>query len=69
MELSVCDDGAPVEENIVDTLFKQHISEGSGMGIGLYQAAIMAHTFGFELELSRNETGKVCFTLFQHLED
>jgi hypothetical protein len=39
------------------------------MGIGLYQAAIMAHTFGFELELSRNETGKVCFTLFQHLED
>jgi len=69
MELSVCDDGAPVEENIVGTLFKQHITGGSGMGIGLYQAAIMAHTFGFELELSRNETGKVCFTLFQHLQD
>ncbi len=69
MELSVCDDGAPVEENIVATLFKQHITGGSGMGIGLYQAAIMAHTFGFELELSQNQSGKVCFTLFQHLED
>jgi len=69
MKLSVCDDGTPVAENIVDTLFKQHIKDGSGMGIGLYQAAIMAHTFGFELELSRNESGKVCFTLFQHLQD
>jgi hypothetical protein len=36
------------------------------MGIGLYQAAIMAHTFGFELELSENEPGRVCFNLFQH---
>ena len=39
------------------------------MGIGLYQAAIMAHTFGFELELNQNDTDKVCFNLFQHLAD
>ena len=67
--LSVCDDGVPVVENIKDTLFKQPVSSGTGMGIGLYQAAIMAHTFGFELELSQNEPGKVCFNLFQHLAD
>ena len=65
--LSVCDDGVPVEEGITATLFKQPVSSGAGMGIGLYQSAIMAHTFGFELELSHNEAGKVCFNLFQHL--
>ena len=67
--LSVCDDGVAVEEKIEDNLFKQPVSSGTGMGIGLYQATIMAHTFGFELELSQNEPGKVCFNLFQHLAD
>jgi len=43
------------------------VSSGSGMGIGLYQSAIMAHAFGYELELSQNEPGRVCFNLFQHL--
>jgi signal transduction histidine kinase len=65
--LSVCDDGVPVEESIEGNLFKHPISSGTGMGIGLYQAAIMAHTFGFELDLSQNDTGKVCFNLYQHL--
>jgi signal transduction histidine kinase len=65
--LSVCDDGVPVEESIEGNLFKHPVSSGTGMGIGLYQAAIMAHTFGFELDLSQNDTGKVCFNLYQHL--
>ena len=67
MLLSVCDDGIPVEENIGANLFKQPVSSGTGMGIGLYQAAIMAHSFGFELELSQNDPGKICFNLFQPL--
>ena len=66
ISLSVCDDGIAVEENIEETLFKQPASSGSGMGIGLYQAAIMAHTFDFELKLDQNESGRVCFNLFQH---
>jgi K+-sensing histidine kinase KdpD len=66
IQLSVCDDGVVVEESIEENLFKQPASSGSGMGIGLYQAAIMAHTFGFELELGENEPGRVCFNLFQH---
>ena len=67
--LSVCDDGIAVDKSIENNLFKQPVSSGTGMGIGLYQAAIMAHTFGFELELSQNELGKVCFNLIQHLAD
>jgi hypothetical protein len=39
------------------------------MGIGLYQSAIMAHAFNYELELSQNDPGRVCFNLFQHLAD
>jgi hypothetical protein len=39
------------------------------MGIGLYQSTIMARAFNFELELSQNDEGRVCFNLFQHLRD
>jgi len=66
ISLSVCDDGTAVEKSIEENLFKQPASSGSGMGIGLYQAAIMAHTFGFELKLDQNEPGQVCFNLFQY---
>ncbi|MFA9421203.1 MAG: sensor histidine kinase [Gammaproteobacteria bacterium] len=66
ISLSVCDDGIAVEESIEENLFRQPASSGSGMGIGLYQAAIMAHTFGFELKLDQNESGRVCFSLSQH---
>ncbi len=67
--LSVCDDGSSVDSIIEANLFNQPVSSGSGMGIGLYQSTIMAGAFNFELELSQNEAGKVCFTLFQHLSD
>jgi signal transduction histidine kinase len=67
--LSVCDDGSPVESIIEASLFNQPVSSGNGMGIGLYQSAIMARAFNFELELSQNEAGKVCFNLFQLLRD
>ncbi len=65
--LSVCDDGNAIPSNIETDLFFQPVSSGSGMGIGLYQSAIMANAFNFELELSQNESGRVCFNLFQHL--
>ena len=67
--LSICDNGDAIESEIENTLFAQPVSSGSGMGIGLYQAAIMAHAFQFELELSQNERGRVCFNLFQHLAE
>ncbi len=67
--LSVCDDGDAIAPEIEENLFQQPVSSGSGMGIGLYQAAIMAHAFNYELELSQNEPGRVCFNLFQHLAE
>ncbi len=67
--LSVCDDGEAIAAEIESSLFTKPVSSGSGMGIGLYQSAIMAHAFNYELELSQNESGKVCFNLFQHLSD
>ncbi len=67
--LSVCDDGDAIAPEIEQELFQQPVASGSGMGIGLYQAAIMAHAFNYELELSQNEPGRVCFNLFQHLAE
>ena len=63
--LSVCDNGAEIEPEIEHSLFAQPVSSGDGMGIGLYQSAIMAQAFNYELELSQNESGRVCFNLFQ----
>ncbi len=67
--LSVCDNGDALESEIEKSLFTQPVSSGSGMGIGLYQAAIMATAFNFELELSQNEAGRVCFNLFQQMSE
>ena len=67
--LSVCDNGNKMEKEIEENLFHQPVSSGLGMGIGLYQASIMANAFNFELELSQNEDGRVCFNLFQHFSD
>jgi len=67
--LSVCDDGDAITAEIERSLFAQPVSSGSGMGIGLYQSAIMALAFNYELELSQNEPGRVCFNLFQQLSE
>ena len=67
--LSVCDDGDAIGADIESSLFTKPVSSGSGMGIGLYQSSIMAQAFNFELELSQNETGRVCFNLYQHQSD
>ena len=67
--LSVCDDGDAIPPEIENNLFAQPVSSGTGMGIGLYQSAIMAHAFNYELELSQNERGRVCFNLYQQTAD
>lgn len=64
--ISVCDDGCVVGEESLENLFKKPVSSGQGMGIGLYQSAIMANTFNFELDLINNKHGAVCFSLVQH---
>ena len=65
--ITVCDDGEKMHEELENELFNKPVSSGQGMGIGLYQSAFMARTFNYELELANNQSGKVCFSLFQHL--
>jgi K+-sensing histidine kinase KdpD len=65
--VTVCDNGEQMNPDLESNIFIKPISSGEGMGIGLYQSAIMARSFNFELELANNENGRVCFSLFQHL--
>ncbi len=65
--VTVCDNGSQVKADLESNLFIKPVSSGEGMGIGLYQSAIMARSFNFELELASNEKGRVCFSLFQHI--
>lgn len=67
--LTVCDDGKAMDVDMENQLFNKPVSSGQGMGIGLYQSAIMARTFNYELELANNRDHRVCFSLFQHLAD
>lgn len=64
--VTVCDNGSKIEPEVENQLFNKPVSSGQGMGIGLYQSAIMARSYNFELELANNEPGKVCFSLYQH---
>ena len=61
--LSVCDTGSKIEGAVASHLFREPIERGTGLGIGLYQAAKQAQQAGYRLELGRNVAGDVRFTL------
>ena len=63
--LIVCDSGTAAPDEVADKLFHAPVSTHDGLGIGLYQAAKQARGLGYDLELSRNLDGEVCFTLWQ----
>jgi signal transduction histidine kinase len=63
VELRVCDTGRAVRAELVATLLRAPVGSGSGLGIGLYQAARQAEASGYLLELSQNRDGEVCFVL------
>jgi hypothetical protein len=61
--LAVCDNGSAVPEELARALFRAPVASGSGLGIGLYQAARQAEAQGYRLALEKNEDGQVCFAL------
>lgn len=63
--LSIRDTGSAIPSGAVDGLFRQPVtnSRRGGFGIGLYQAARQAEQQGYELVLTANEPGNVCFEL------
>ncbi|MDX8386471.1 MAG: sensor histidine kinase [Gallionella sp.] len=65
LRLIVCDSGSAVPKHTASKLLQNVVVSENGLGIGLYQAARWATQAGYMLELSSNETGKVCFEL-QH---
>jgi signal transduction histidine kinase len=63
--LRVCDSGAAVSPELAATLLRAPVSSRNGLGIGLYQAARLAESGGYRLELESNRDGRVCFALIQ----
>jgi len=61
--LQICDNGAPVPSEIAKSLFRGPVPSESGLGVGLYQAAAFAGKSGYQLALTDNREGRVCFEL------
>ncbi|HVY06068.1 MAG TPA: ATP-binding protein [Burkholderiales bacterium] len=61
--LSVCDDGNAIPDTLAAQLFHSPVQSNSGLGVGIYQVARFAREQGYELALSGNDTGRVCFSL------
>lgn len=63
LQLTVCDDGSPIPEDIFNNLFNQPVPSRDGFGIGLYHVVKhLAHT-GYKLNVTENKEGEVCFEL------
>jgi signal transduction histidine kinase len=63
VELRVCDSGSAVPEKFAGSLLRAPLQSATGLGIGLYQAARLAESLGYLLELASNRDGEVCFVL------
>jgi len=63
LELRVCDSGAAIPAEAVETLLRAPAASAAGLGIGLYQAARLAESRGYRLRLESNLDGQVCFVL------
>lgn len=62
-ELEFADNGSPIPEEIVRNLFSVPVNSKNGLGVGLYQAAQHAKSAGYQLCLTENRMGRVCFRL------
>ena len=63
VRVEVRDSGSAVAPAIARTLFREPIERDGGLGIGLYHAARHAQQAGYEVALTENGGGGVCFTL------
>jgi hypothetical protein len=52
-----------VPPETASSLLRAPVRSDNGLGIGLYQAARQAQAGGFELSLTANRDGEVCFAL------
>jgi hypothetical protein len=61
--VTICDSGSRIADNISKELLSGVINSDNGLGIGLYQACKHARKFGYDLKLTNNQHGRVCFEL------
>jgi signal transduction histidine kinase len=59
--IDVTDTGKPIDKEVKNHLFKKHVSSNSGMGVGLYHAALDAQQAGYALCIASNVKGAVSF--------
>ncbi|MDP2785960.1 MAG: sensor histidine kinase, partial [Sulfurimicrobium sp.] len=61
--LTVCDDGSGLDETLAAQLLSAPVQSDNGLGVGLYQAERLARQEGYQLALTSNQSGRVCFEL------
>jgi hypothetical protein len=61
--LGICDNGNAIPDDKAKLILKEPLQSHNGLGIGLYQAAIQAEGLGYQITLTSNLDGKVCFEL------
>jgi hypothetical protein len=67
--LSVEDSGSAIAATLKDDLLQAPVPSANGLGVGLYQSALLACGTGYRLSLDENIDGCVRFTLQQEADD
>jgi len=62
-QLLISDNGNKIPDDKANIILKEPVNSDNGLGIGLYQAARQAESFGYLLTLKSNQEGNVCFEL------
>ena len=65
LHLSVTDTGSAIAPQVYPHLFNEVVSSNDGFGIGLYQSYELAKNHGYELMISDNTEGNICFNLMK----
>ena len=66
--LSVEDSGSAIAANLKDDLLQAPVPSANGLGVGLYQSALLARGMGYRLGVDENRDGCVRFTLQRETE-
>ncbi len=61
--LTVCDNGSALGDEVANHVLTAPVKSNNGLGVGLYQAERLARQSGYQLAMSSNQPGRVCFEL------
>lgn len=61
--LTVCDNGSALGDELASHVLTAPVQSDNGLGVGLYQVGRLANQAGYQLALTSNQAGRVCFEL------